>query len=210
MKAIFKPFSTIYASQTSKLLGDLVTESKIKSFSRMGSGWCHGRGVPFSDDVIADAIKINDRINSLGFYETDAFPGESGEVMVTIYRDNYYCEVIVYENEIYDFVVDLDDQEIEREENVNFETLAQLLKKFRDDAVCVSSGRFIASTGIERESDTIVWLSGIQVGLEGFQSLRKTVSSNLQEIYADTSEGTTPQLPVTRSFSGNLTPVRYQ
>jgi len=68
-------------------------QRKLSDFAKLEHGWHRGEGEPVSP-LIMDAIrKIYRRNLSLGLTNMDAFPGLSGEIMLTIYAKSLYIEV---------------------------------------------------------------------------------------------------------------------
>jgi len=80
------------------LLPEDRTTSKIRSFSHLPSGWHFGSGSAPKQQMIETAIEWNSKLIQFGFHTTDAFPGVSGEIMVTGYLGTHYVEVLIEEN----------------------------------------------------------------------------------------------------------------
>ena len=93
------------------------TIQKVKSFLEFEAGWYFGKGTEFKEKVINKAIEIINSVN----YETDVFPGENGEVMVSIYNNNWYYEFIIEPNLKIDFVSYKDDVLFDYKENINIQ-----------------------------------------------------------------------------------------
>ena len=85
---IYEASSTFFWWDTSSH----ITEKKIQSFKELESGWHYGEGVSIKQSVLDNAILLNQEAINQAFYETDAFPGLNGEVMVTIYSGEHYLE----------------------------------------------------------------------------------------------------------------------
>ncbi|HZM03394.1 MAG TPA: hypothetical protein VFC44_10235 [Candidatus Saccharimonadales bacterium] len=68
------------------------TESKILSFGEFQSGWHYGEGIAFTKRAIEDAILLHRQIYFKGFQKTDAFPGQNGEIQITVYNENHYFQ----------------------------------------------------------------------------------------------------------------------
>lgn len=91
-----------------------ITEEKIKSFAELPSDWFYGVETPgYTPEVINSLICINKEAIRKGFYETDAFPGTNGELMITVCHDTHYLEFIVeadvsisYYHEVENTVID--------------------------------------------------------------------------------------------------------
>ena len=72
-----------------------VTERKIRNFSRRVLGWHFGDGVAFSQNVLEGALELHRAALAQGLFETDAFPGIRGQIVVTIYRSQHYPNNII-------------------------------------------------------------------------------------------------------------------
>jgi hypothetical protein len=71
------------------------TATKIQSFSKLPAGWHYGQGTAPIKQVIDAAIALNNSLNGLGLFWTDAFPGASGEILVTAYYGAHQIDLIV-------------------------------------------------------------------------------------------------------------------
>jgi hypothetical protein len=69
------------------------TEAKIRSFAKLPPGWHYGSGQPATFAMIAIALEWLHALAPLGFYESDAFPGEAGQIMITAYRGDHCIEL---------------------------------------------------------------------------------------------------------------------
>jgi hypothetical protein len=68
-------------------------EAKIRSFAKLPSGWHYGSGQPATLAMIAIALKWLRDLALLGFHESEAFPGEAGEIMITAYLGDHCIEL---------------------------------------------------------------------------------------------------------------------
>lgn len=100
---------------------DRPTQKKIWSFKSLTKGWHYGEGVPFTKDLLERAIALNQDALNFGFFETDAFPGISGEIMLVIYHENQDLEFTIETNGQITFVHEIDGEEILYEESLSFE-----------------------------------------------------------------------------------------
>ena len=71
------------------------TQEKIRSFSELPTGWHYGHGVAVSQGTVAISLLFESFIKLIGFPETDAFPGITGEVMVAGYSRTNHVQVTV-------------------------------------------------------------------------------------------------------------------
>lgn len=187
-----------------------ITELKILEFRDLNNGWAYGNGVKFSDSVIKDAIKIHNLIADYGFLETGAFPGENGEILITVYADELYCEVFVYENNIYDFIIEMHDEEIVSKENIDFNNLTSELKLFRIKSLCSSLEQYTQTTTTQEKGGIKVRPSTTPAIMAGSQSSRKIVSSKQQGVFVHILKNSMEKFPGIQSYSGNLTYPLYR
>jgi hypothetical protein len=74
---------------------NLATVQKIASFRHLAPGWHYGAGGPIDEKVTDMAFAMLARLTMAGLFDTDAFAGGDGEVMVTAYEGDHYIEIIV-------------------------------------------------------------------------------------------------------------------
>lgn len=109
------------------------TAIKIVSFEDLPVGWHYGDGGPIAKHLTDRALYFYWFLSSLGFGETDAFPGIAGEVMVTGYRDSHYVEVIAEIDDSVSIIYEQNGTEIYDEEHLEFNEAVELLRKISDD-----------------------------------------------------------------------------
>lgn len=71
------------------------TAAKIKSFGSLPDGWHYGDGGSAPSVIVRKALNRLYQFLMVGFFETDAFPGPNGQIMVTAYRGRHCIEVTV-------------------------------------------------------------------------------------------------------------------
>ncbi len=108
-----------------------VTERKIRRFGEFEKGWHYGEGVSFEQSVLDNAIAMNQEAIRLGFYETDAFPGLSGEVMVTVYSSDHDLDFIFERDDSVTFCHEEGDKEICHEQGLSFQDAKVRIAEFR-------------------------------------------------------------------------------
>lgn len=64
------------------------TAETIKSFLNLPKGWLYTRGVPFKQKTVDLALEIEEYARALQL-DTEAFPGENGEIVLSIYPPKY-------------------------------------------------------------------------------------------------------------------------
>lgn len=107
------------------------TAEKILSFEMLPTGWYFGEGVPPSPKAIEFAIKINEKAALLQL-QTDAFPGQNGEVQISVYSCDDYLEFIIDAEGLITFVYEKNDQEQEYLENLTLEEAIHELTQDRN------------------------------------------------------------------------------
>ena len=150
---------------------ETITEKKIKRFSNYDDGWSYGRGLKFTSEVIEQSINTVKMFQLYGFIETNAFPGEGGEIMITAYKNDYCCEIIAYQDDRYDFIIEKDGDEIKRFEKIDAEMVRKNIKEFRDLFVWNSSESSIQNTSTQYVKNSPAWLSEIVAAKEEFRLL---------------------------------------
>ena len=106
-------------------------QQKIRGFARFEPGWHYGEGVRFDKARLNKAICLNDEAIRRGFVQTDAFPGVSGEVMITIYHGRHYLEFSIEPDDTVVFVYEFDDEEVTYEEGLDFDAALAKIEAFR-------------------------------------------------------------------------------
>lgn len=150
---------------------ETITERKIKQFANYHDGWSFGRGLKFTNKVIEKSIEVFKMFHSYGFIETNAFPGENGEIMITAYKNNYCCEVVAYQDGSYDFIIEKDDEEVKCVDKANADLIKQNIKEFRDQFVWNSSESSTQSISTLNVKGSPDWLSRIVATKEEFRLL---------------------------------------
>jgi hypothetical protein len=106
-------------------------EQKIQGFKGLKRGWHYGEGVSFEQSILDNAIALNRETISLGFLETDVFPGLNGEVVFTIYLDDHYLEFTLEPNGSITFCHEKGDKEISYQEGLSFQIAKERIRQFR-------------------------------------------------------------------------------
>lgn len=107
------------------------TERRIRAFCRLEPGWNYGEGVGFREEVLALAVELHRRAVSQGFYVTDAFPGPSGEVAVSLYEGPITIEFVVLPSLEIEYVLERDDEELDRAQGLTLEQAVQRIMDVR-------------------------------------------------------------------------------
>jgi len=191
---------------------DIAAESqtikKLQKFMTFQDGWSVNGGVKFQNDVIEEATKLINFGNSLSFYENDAFPGESGEILITFYKDEYCAEVIIEPNLSYEFLLEKGDHELKDISVNSFEKVKELLLDFRDETCSISEYSPI-NIGTKDEIDSVVWPSNPQVATAEYPLL--SVPALISQVIANARilENSTPEFHPSHTYSGDSTLMPY-
>lgn len=105
------------------------TEAKVVAFGQMAAGWRFGSGTPATSATVQRALDILDLLRLLGFAATDAFVGESGEILLTAYRREHTLEIYVEADGTYTFAEEEAEQEVDRHERISLPDLIALILK---------------------------------------------------------------------------------
>jgi hypothetical protein len=190
--------------------GFQTTEKKIQSFKDLEAGWSYGEGEPFESSVLNTAIQFNRYAFRRGFFETDAFPGLNGEVLLTIYLGRYYLEFTFEQDGSVTYYHEEAQEEVCYEEGLLLEDAQNRLETFRKQ-VWKESESSIQYITIRADTDSRVQLSRTLEGMtQESRSLAESVSERLDEASAVTSENTTQGLRSSGLFSGVSQQKYYQ
>lgn len=187
-----------------------VTESKIRGFEELGRDWYYGAEVPFDEAVIHRAIQLNQFAVNLGLFETDAFPGTEGEIIVTVYWRDEYLEFVLMPDDSLSITRESGDNEIYSLEGVDDNEARRRLSEFGADKWRLS-GFSAQSTGTDEGDGSRVRHSRIQEITQESQSLMPLALPTTEIRYVSMFSSFIPgSLRLLRSSSGNLTPKSYQ
>ncbi len=179
------------------------TASKIAAFADLPVGWSYGRGRPPSASVRFTAQELLRQATRLGLYKTDAFPGESGEIALTIYAGLDYLEFIVEPNLSITYMRETDDVEIAAAENLSSAEAIKRLEEFAAER-WNSLGWSPSSISIEQSDGSTVWHLGIPQTAPASQSSPLSVSSASPPLYVGISDTSIPKYHVAPRSSGGL------
>jgi len=114
------------------------TEQKILNFADMRDGWNYGEGEPIDAAAILEACLLHSKLLTCGFYETDAFPGLSGEVQVTAYWKDDYFEFTREKEGEWSFIHERLDEIIEETYSLNTPQLESIVESLHE-RICNTS-----------------------------------------------------------------------
>ena len=184
-----------------------ITTKKIRNFRRLKAGWHYGEGYSFDENVLHKAIKLHEHALLLGFYETDAFPGIDGSVILTAYNGPECLEFTLTPSGNIQYRLERDDVEVYDEESITLPQAEDILRTFRWERcrpfAFSTSGTMIATENafVPRHSH----VSGM-----AFLFLMKNASYHLDEPFANTLSSTIPQQQVNPRFFGDSQPIYSQ
>lgn len=187
----------------------LVTKGKITSFLTLPVGWNYGYGKPVTRILAKEVLSFHVLLESFGIEETDAFPGEDGEILLRAYTNEYCASFMFNPDGTVDISFEDRDIEIYSKENASRAEMLSLALK-----VAAKCGIFASQTlSISTGGKVDLWNSPLRNTrqMTQLQSSRKIVLSENQEEFAITSKNITP--PTSQEalrFSGFLTTPNYQ
>lgn len=133
------------------------TIKKILGFEKRGHGWHFGEGVPPSKDIISKALLIVKKAIKAEF-DTDAFPGVDGEIMVTIYHKDDYMEFTIEGDGKVTFVHEQGEEEISYKEGLEINNALREMRNIGKYLWNISEA-FTETITIKDVCDFKVWLS---------------------------------------------------
>ena len=185
----------------------LNTAQKIDSFRHFPKGWHYGEGEPALEIAARIAEHILWEFAKGGASDTEAFPGTSGEVMVTAYIGSHYLEAIAESDGSVSLAYELDDVELFAKPRMPLKDAIAKVQEILGAVWRSTFGSYILniSTTAPHKTASRVWLSETQPGAErllcnGPVSMRQTPQ------FATTLDDTTlPLPPESLQFFGYLT-----
>jgi hypothetical protein len=110
--------------------GQQDTNAAISSFARLPRGWDFGRGGPIPEKTLALARAWNSFLQSCGFSEIEAFPGEA-EVLLAVSDNDHYFELIIESDHTISIAYDFQRRQVfyrvRMSEQKALETLAEIM-----------------------------------------------------------------------------------
>ena len=150
------------------------TGKKIQSFSRLRQGWHFGEGSAPSETLIKKAIELDGLAQSLGFTDTDAFPGPNGEVRYCVYKGANYCEFTFEIDGSVTMVIENDETEIERVSSL--EEARSILKQF---SIWNISDSFTGDIGTGGKRISKAWLFRTHLRAKQFPWLTESAQNDM-------------------------------
>ena len=111
-------------------MGQLVKD-KLKEFSKFRNGWGPmGEGCDFSEEQINSVLEFWHKYIE-NKYDSNAFPGLGGEIMLTLYlKDGHYCELYFEADGTYSYIRENENEAIIEELcDLKYKDLVNIVKK---------------------------------------------------------------------------------
>jgi hypothetical protein len=200
-----------------KLAQEANTPAKIISFGELPVGWHYGEGTPAAPSAIDLAQDIYWILLSLGYKQTDAFPGIKGEVMITGYAGPRYVELIAETDSTISIELEFSGKEIYSEERRSLEEAVATLEQFSQEPE-PAEGQWSTSDSYIQSTSTLIpirtaskaWLSEIPMEA-AFQWSGANVSTTGAGQYVPMGDIFIPKMSQgIRQYSGNLMNLYYQ
>lgn len=182
------------------------TINKIHEFGKRQPGWHFGEGVSPSRMVLNKAKSITEKAYISGF-ETDAFPGIDGEIMIAVYYKNDYLEFTIETNGNITFVREKGEEQITYREGLSLNNALNELDKFGKHIWNIS-GTFTKTITIKGVSDSKVWLSRTHQD-QVFPAYLKAAFRPSETQYVATSQNIIQEFPQLQLSIGSLPSTNY-
>jgi hypothetical protein len=131
MNSISSPFKPIFVYHS-----DFdPTESKIRSFASYQNGWHYAQGITFSETAINDALVVHRQIFFKGFTRTNAFPGPTGQLQITMYHRNHYFGFEREASGLWNITHEINGQDVEILEQESFDEVLNYVNAL-DAKIC--------------------------------------------------------------------------
>jgi len=123
-----------------------MTLKKIREFENLENGWCYGEGEEIKEDLFSQAESLVNLLTNEGFFNTDAFPGPNGEIMVSVYEGKFYIQFIIEKNKSFNILLENEGKKVTREKNQTYENVKDIISKIRRELWSSLDGYTISTT----------------------------------------------------------------
>lgn len=106
----------------------MTTYDKILSFKDLQEGWCYTEGGPLGDFVIEKALSLLEVVDAA--FKTDAFPGLSGEIELSIVKGIRSLDVIIEPSKQCTAICEIYDKELFYKENLTVDQAKEEVVNF--------------------------------------------------------------------------------
>jgi hypothetical protein len=176
------------------------TERKLLQFRSLEEGWHYGEGKAINLVCLDRAFDLYQEATHLALFETDAFPGLNGEVMLTIYLQDHYLEFTFEPDGKVTFYQEKDKQEVCYLEGLSYDQAKAKLKEFRRSWLGSESLVEGTMTGDTRDLQALP--SRTMGTIPGSRSSIWIAFTHPETLSASTSDDTTLLSRMSRLFSG--------
>ena len=186
------------------------TAEKIASFSNKREGWHFGEGCGASQIALKNAQDIN-RFAHLNGWSTEAFPGISGEILISLKsRAGDYYETILEVDGTLTLIEEHEGGDETRREKLSVSDVINTLS-WNSVSACAISASFIPTIGVQPSNASFVWRSETLAQLveEASQSLSLIVPKNEAKQSARMWQNSTASLRPP-SYSGRSSQIAFQ
>ena len=111
------------------------TIKKIKGFKKLKDGWNFGSGKAFNYYIIQYTINFHNNCLKQFAFETDAFPGEDGDIMVSFYYKDHILDFWIKNKDDIEFTHKCNDQKIENMKSINYNKTLKIIEQFRNEFI---------------------------------------------------------------------------
>lgn len=177
------------------------TARKIASFLALPAGWNYGHGKSPSHELAGRVLDLHALLNGLGLRETDAFPGDDGEILLRAYAGERCAGFLFNPDGSIDLSLENGDLEEFSKEGASTSEAFSLALKVA--AECGTYGLPTPSISTGEKVGSLSWRLRSTPQTTPPQSLMKSVSSEVAAMFVLTSENTTHRVfPEARQCSG--------
>jgi hypothetical protein len=189
------------------------TDRKIASFANLRPGWDYGSGGPIPVETRDLALAWNYFLKSLGFLDTDAFPGSDGEVIVAAGYGDHYFEVIIEPNHTISVGYDFKNKQVLYKPQMSPEDAAQLVLQLTGRGETWNLSDYFTRINLAKnDADLVGQLLGTPRPMATYRSWTSHVLTDQELQSASMYENTSPAILASwenPQFFGNLNPIYF-
>lgn len=179
---VFSPISRAKRTVSSSNLNPI-----LLSYSAYKRGWgVTGEGKEFNSYVINTAQMLYNLLAKNGFKDIEFVPGYSGEVTIACDFDEYFSEIIVFEDQSFGLILELNGEEVLNEYSLSFEDLIGKLQEVSSKWQTLTSGSWIHNITLKEGQDILVQHLDQAAKMGGFLSSARNAQSPIVRTYAGT------------------------
>ena len=206
--AVAEAFEPLFHSIAPDVVASDPTTHKLYSFAQFPHGWHFGGGAPLGLLAVNHAQTIN-RVALANGWQTDAFPGVSGEIMLTVENAEHYYEIVIEANGTLTLVEEVNGEEVQRREILLPDVIETISP---NSSSCATFVLFTLHTGSSPKTVSQVWLSKTPASTLGeeFRSSSEIVLKSKAGPFARTWEPTMTSSSPSRFLSGRSTLEPYR